>query len=191
MNLTKQEQELLDGIILDDVEVGSHHCEDLFNIPSNTTEIAVIEQRKTELVKCDQYDDKDTEIDEQYQEIYDAAMTAYDSLTTDTQQIEPKYRARNNEVAAIFLNTALSAIKEKAGHKHKKDQHTANVSKISKQSDQPASVTINMSDLIKQMAKEQGSVTKSLGAGQPPVIEEGELVEEEQPPSRKMKKPSQ
>lgn len=190
MKLSKEEQELLDGILLDTVTIGSHHCEDVFNIDSGTTEVATIPTVKHETVKCEIYDDKDSEIDEQYQEIHDAAMTAYESITADVQQIEPKYRARVSEVAAAFLNTALSAVKEKAAHKHKKDQHVSNVKKIEK-GDTPVTINMSMGDLIKQKKLEKGNIAANIAT---PVtvqddndIEDGVIVEDDLPPTRKMK----
>lgn len=192
MKLSKQDQELLDGILLDTTMVGSHHCETVFNIDSGTTELPAVPEVKRETVDCEIYDAKDSEIDEQFQEIHNAAMTAYESITSDVQQIEPKFRARASEVAAAFLNTALSAIKEKAAHKHKKDQHVNNIKKIEKP-EGGVTITMTMADAIKQKKLEKGAVAANISSpsnnASDPVIEDGVLVEEEDdaPPTRKMK----
>lgn len=198
MELTKQEQEILDGIILDrqlvgsndSVQTKSHNCESLFDIQPGSTEVLVptVQPRVTQTVRCEEYDDKDAELDEQFQEVFDAAMTAYDALTEDTSKIEPKYRARNNEVAAAFLNTALAAIKEKAGHKHKKDQIVTKTKQID--TGGGSNITINMADLVKTLQKQNGSVTTSLNTPTTSTnpIEDGEIVEDDSPPpTRKMK----
>ena len=79
-------------------------------------------ERSTELVEAKAYDEKDKEIEEQMQEIYDAAMDAYDDQMGISEQVEGKYKARNAEVAVQFLSAALSAAKEKRGMKEHKDK---------------------------------------------------------------------
>ena len=67
------------------------------------------------------YDTKDSEIEEQFQAVYDKAMDAFDSQVEDSQDIEGKYLARNSEVANQLLTTALQAAKEKASLKQHSD----------------------------------------------------------------------
>lgn len=98
-----------------------HPMEEVLEIEPGTT-IATVVERSTDLIVSDQMDEKDQEIDEQMQEIYDAAMSAFDKQSTDSEIIEPKYRARNQEVAVQFLNTALNAAKEKSTMKQHKDK---------------------------------------------------------------------
>lgn len=103
-----------------------HPLEDIFELPSGTTEL-VVTQRHTELVPCEQFDKKDTEIEEQFQEVYDVAMSTFENAVDliERSETDPKYVARQMEVAAQFLNTALHAAKEKAGLKQSKDRINA------------------------------------------------------------------
>jgi len=53
-----------------------HPLEEIFDIESGTTVITRTE-KTTELVKSDDYDEKDIEIEDQFQEVYDAALAAF------------------------------------------------------------------------------------------------------------------
>ena len=105
-----------------------HPMEDMLDIEPGTTQVPATIERSTELVAHEEFDDKDKEIEEQYQEVYDAAMGAFEQQSMDSEVIEPKYRARNQEVAVQFLNAALQAAKEKGGMKQHKDK--LNVAKV-------------------------------------------------------------
>ena len=99
-----------------------HQLEEVFDIEPGTT-LVETQKSSTELVVAEEYDDKDSEIEEQFQEVYDAAMDAYEGATgSDMQDIEPKYRARNMEVSVQYLNTALNAAKMKSDLKMHKDK---------------------------------------------------------------------
>lgn len=99
-----------------------HQLETVFGIEPGTTPVEV-QQSSTELVPVETYDNKDGEIETQFQEVYNAAMDAYESSTgNEMQDIDPKYRARNAEVAVQYLNTALNAAKHKADMKMHKDK---------------------------------------------------------------------
>ncbi|MNC16470.1 hypothetical protein D3C75_643250 [compost metagenome] len=103
-----------------------HPLEDIFGLPTGTTEVTVI-QRKTELVAHNDFDQKDSEIEEQFQEVYDVAMSTFENQVEMLERAEtdPKYIARQMEVAAQFLNTALSAANAKASLKAQKDKMLA------------------------------------------------------------------
>lgn len=105
------------------VKQAGHPLEDIFGLPSGTTEVTVI-QRNTQLIEHSDFDDKDSEIEEQFQEVYDVAMSTFENQVEMLERAEtdPKYVARQMEVAAQFLNTALAAAKEKASLKTTKDK---------------------------------------------------------------------
>ena len=105
-----------------------HPMEEFLDIEPGTTVVEYQETVPTELVVHTDYDNKDNEIEDQFQEVYDKAMDAFDTQSDITDQVEGKFAARNAEVAAQFLNTALSAAKEKSGMKAHKDK--LDVSKI-------------------------------------------------------------
>ena len=99
-----------------------HPLEEFMGIEKGTTIVEYEESLPTELVAHEQYDDKDNEIEDQFQAVYDKAMEAFDAQSDITDQVEGKFAARNAEVAAQFLNTALNAAKEKGGQKQHKDK---------------------------------------------------------------------
>lgn len=63
----------------------------------------------TELATVPEKDEEDLEIDKKIDEVYDAAISAYNTQTAYTEMIEPRYAARNAEVAANYLSIALNA----------------------------------------------------------------------------------
>lgn len=108
-------------IIETTIKTVDHPLEDFFNIEPNTTQVVKTEQ-KTELVQYEEYDEKDKEIEENFQEIFDKAMNGYETLTDDINGIEGRFRARVSEVAVQHLNTALQAASKKADLKQTKDK---------------------------------------------------------------------
>ncbi|MGI0077160.1 MAG: hypothetical protein ACREAU_07125 [Nitrosopumilaceae archaeon] len=101
----------------------THPLEGVLDIEEHTTTLPAI-QRTTSLVPHTSYDDKDKEIEDQLQEVYDAAIISYDTQQDKAEIGDPKYSARTGEVAALFLNTALSAVQQKIALKKHKDDHT-------------------------------------------------------------------
>jgi hypothetical protein len=97
-----------------EIKTIEHPMEAIFNIEPGTTEVVVEEVVSGELVTLDSYDEKDREIESQFQEVYDTAMTSFADQAGLLLQSDPKYRSRNMEVANAFLNTALSAAREKS-----------------------------------------------------------------------------
>lgn len=59
-------------------------------------------------------DAEDVATDGRFDAVYDAAMETFQNQTAYTEMIEPRYAARNYEVAASFLNIALQAAATKA-----------------------------------------------------------------------------
>ena len=59
-------------------------------------------------------DADDIEIDKNIDTIYEAALGAFNQQTAYTEIIEPRYAARNAEVAAGYLSIALNAVATKA-----------------------------------------------------------------------------
>lgn len=108
-----------------------HPLEEVLDIDSGSTLIPYTESLPTETVEVELYDEKDTEIDGQIQEIYDAAMSAFEAQMEEAELVEGKYKARNGEVAVQFLNAALSAAREKANLKSHKDKIKVSENKIS------------------------------------------------------------
>lgn len=114
----------------EEIEVATQHpMENLLDIEEGSTMVPAI-QRNTDLVVDVQYDDKDVEIEEQFQEVYDLALEAFEAQSAEAELVEGKYKARNGEIAAQYLNTALNAAKEKSSQKMHKDKTTLAANKV-------------------------------------------------------------
>jgi len=59
-------------------------------------------------------DQEDIDTDRKIDEVYDTALNSFQELVAYTQIIEPRYAARNAEVAATYLSLALQAATSKA-----------------------------------------------------------------------------
>lgn len=128
-----------------------HPLDKVFGIEAGTSVIPTI-QRTTELAVVHTYDEKDKEVEGQFQEIYDAAMGAFETQSQETELVEGKYKARSGEVAVQFLNTALEAAKSKSQQKQHKDKLSTVVNKA------PGTVNNNLivadrNDLLKNLRK--------------------------------------
>lgn len=99
-----------------------HPLEQVFDIEPGTTLITREEQKTTELVVADDYDKKDEEIDTQFQEIFDKALSGYERIQDECEDIEPRYLPRMMEVGVQHLKMALDAAEAKAKMKDLKDK---------------------------------------------------------------------
>lgn len=106
------------------VKVIDHPLEEFFDIEPKSTEIEVFDrgEGEGELVTDETYDPKDTEIEEQFQEVYDSAMDGFDELSEEVHRVEGRYKARMGEVSVQHLNAALGAATQKAKLKEHKDK---------------------------------------------------------------------
>ena len=84
-------------------------------LPIVKTELSPEEFDKEERIE-------DIQVDTQLQEIHTAAMQAFYQQHTTSQQVDPKFSARNAEIAAQFLNTALSTISTRVDAKYKRQK---------------------------------------------------------------------
>lgn len=104
----------------------NHPLEQVFDIEQGTTLMPTV-VRTTEIIAVETYDDKDNEIEGQFQEVYDAAMGAFETQFQEAELVEGKYKARSGEVAVQFLNTALQAAQSKSSLKQHKDKLTVDL----------------------------------------------------------------
>jgi hypothetical protein len=65
-------------------------------------------------------DEEDKDINDKIETIYTAAIDAFETQLNSAEFIEARYAARNAEVAAQYLNTALNAVSLKARTKNDK-----------------------------------------------------------------------
>lgn len=70
-------------------------------------------------------DEDDKIIDGKLDAIYDAALETFQQQTEYTQIIEPRYAARNAEVAASYLTIALNAVATRAKVKGDRKRNSA------------------------------------------------------------------
>lgn len=145
-----------------------HPLEEFLNIEPASTEV-VKYQRKTELTPYQEFDDKDTEIEESYQEIYDAAMTGYDNLQEMIDTADTKFAARLGEVSVQHLNVALAAAGKKAHLKENKDKLLARAKAG------PAGKTTNNIVLVEDRNE---LLRRLMGGGEDDNVIEGQIVPE-------------
>jgi hypothetical protein len=104
----------------------NHPLEEVFDLDSGSTyDLVEVEDNymsvNEEQVNKEYEDDtEDKEINEKIETIYSAAMDAYENQTAMVEIMEPRYAARNAEVAANYLNTALNAVALKSKNKIEK-----------------------------------------------------------------------
>jgi hypothetical protein len=72
----------------------------------------------------DNKDADDILVEKRIDEIYDVAMETFNNQTAMLEIVEPRYAARNAEVAANYLNIALAAVNSRA--KVKSDRKKTN-----------------------------------------------------------------
>jgi hypothetical protein len=70
-------------------------------------------------------DAEDIEIDGKIDAVYDAALETFQNQMAYTEIVEPRYAARNAEVAASYLNIALNAASVRAKVKGDRKKSTA------------------------------------------------------------------
>jgi len=137
-----------------EIEVAIEHpLEEVFDIEAGST-IMPRTEKTTVMVEAEEYDDKDSEIEEQFEEIYNYALTGFEDQAAEAELVEGKYKARMMEVGAQLLNTALSAAKEKASLKEHKDKTAIAKGKLGvKTVNNNLIVTADRNDLLKSLLK--------------------------------------
>lgn len=134
-------------------EITNHPLEEVFDIEPNTTIVVRQKKEPTILVDHNLYDDKDKEIEYQLQEIADTALEAFHSQSEVIDDVDSQFIARNQEVAAQYLNTALAAISKKADIKQQKDK----LSKI-KTEKSNNNIIVSRNDLLRALRQEQDPI---------------------------------
>lgn len=151
-----------------------HPLADTFNINQDTYNSDPLEGTDLTLSDGDSYlavpqaalpvtpienDEEDKEISGKIDEIYDAAMDAYQNQTAFVEILEPRYAARNAEVAAGYLNTALNAVSLKAKVKNEKRKLSSPAGFIPYGNNTTNNVVVaDRNQLLKMMAEGKGPV---------------------------------
>lgn len=101
----------------------------------------------------DTLDDEDEVIADQLQSVFDKAIAVFHSQQELTEIVDPKFAARNAEVAGTFLTTALNAVQLRARIKSDKDKQkvNANVGAIINGNVTQNTIVANRNDLIKML----------------------------------------
>ncbi len=134
-----------------EIEVAiDHPLEKLFDLEEGTTVMPRTE-KLTDLVPAEEYDDKDDEIDEQFQEVYDHALSAFEDQSAEAELVEGKYKARTMEVGAMLLNTALAAAKEKSALKQHKDKNAVAKGKLGVKTTNNTLIVADRNTLLRAM----------------------------------------
>jgi hypothetical protein len=130
----------------------THSFESLFDIEEGTT---IIEQDIIPVVhnsECELYDNKDSEIEEQYQIIFNAALQAYSNQIVALERGgDPATNHKVLDVANNFLKTALDSTKAKAELKKSKDK---NIIASSTKNVTNNNLIIDRNELLKQLLKD-------------------------------------
>lgn len=111
----------------------SNPLDELFNTPPTPSaelqEYDQITEGELAELKSDasgpEVDPEDAVIDKKIDDVYDAALAAFNTQTAYTEIIEPRYAARNAEVAANYLNIALNAAATRARVKGDRKRNAA------------------------------------------------------------------
>lgn len=101
----------------------------LFDIEPANTSVTEYEQitegELAEMAKPAEKDAEDMAVDAKIDAVYDAALETFNNQMAYTEIIEPRYAARNAEVAASYLNIALSAANSRARIKNDRKRQAA------------------------------------------------------------------
>ena len=136
-----------------------HPLDDVFNItgevdiPGPGQAIASVADLAGDLPQAqptpDIKDADDVLVEERLDLVYDEALSAFRNLNAYTEVIEPRYAARNAEVAANYLNIALAAATSRA--KVKVDRKRGNQFVPNGQGRNTADIVIANREAILQM----------------------------------------
>lgn len=144
-----------------------HPLEDVFNMEVGSTPLNIEEKydrvEASELMQAmsggqtdeeqptappDLKDDDDVATDKRLDEVYDAAMQTFHNQTAYTEIIEPRYAARNAEVAAQFLGLALNAATAKAKVKSDRKRTNAAFVPFNNQNRQTQNIIADRNELL-------------------------------------------
>ena len=105
------------GISSDEIDIDSQYS--MTEVPRET-----LQSIDPNVPAPDPKDEDDLLVEKRIDEVFDAAMDAFSTQNAYIEVIEPRYAARSAEVAAQYLNIALSAANSRA--KVKTDRKRAN-----------------------------------------------------------------
>lgn len=97
----------------------NHPLENVFGMEAGSVEPSsydIIQSPESEILPAADSapDEDDRVIDKKLDDVYSAAISAYENQTAYAEIVDPKFAARNAEVAANFLTIALAAVNSRA-----------------------------------------------------------------------------
>lgn len=84
----------------------------------------------------------DLHIDEQLEKVYKASMNAFDQQSRLSQEVDPKFSARNAEVAAQYLNIALNSVNSRIDAKYKRNKVKIASANLNKNNEKTSTLVI-------------------------------------------------
>lgn len=139
-----------------------HPLDSVFGITSENFDVdnqySIVEQPNVVAATpmVDVKDEDDVLVEQRIDAVFEAAMDAFETQTSYLDIIEPRYAARNAEVAANYLNIALQAANSRA--KTKTDRKRANQTFIPHGSGNKTTnnvIMANREDILKMMTLDQ------------------------------------
>jgi hypothetical protein len=129
----------------------AHNFESLFDIQESTTLLDIPQTNIVENSECPLYDQKDDEIEQQFQSIYEAALNAYDNqiMMVERGISDPSNNHKVLDVANNFLKTALDSVKAKADLKKNKERNV-NIKNVDNRSINN-NIIMDRNELLKMM----------------------------------------
>jgi hypothetical protein len=129
----------------------AHNFESLFDIQESTTLLDIPQTNIVENSECPLYDQKDDEIEQQFQSIYEAALNAYDNqiMMVERGISDPSNNHKTLDVANNFLKTALDSVKAKADLKKNKERNV-NIKNVDNRSINN-NIIMDRNELLKMM----------------------------------------
>ncbi len=99
--------------------------EELFDIEPGTTEAVIQPPAIKDIDSPEMEDEEDKHVSKQLETVYEYAIESYEQQTNTVQSIDPKFAARNAEVAAQYLKIALDAADTRAKNKNSRKKINA------------------------------------------------------------------
>jgi hypothetical protein len=150
---------------MNEVNLTTSGLENVFGIESGTTISKVQPQQTTEIMSTDDTDtfslinEEDRAVSSQLSTIYGYAIDAFEQQTQMVQEVDPKFAARNAEVAAQYLTIALNSVNTRAKVRHEK-------LKLKVEGSGPSTVNNNLivadrNEILKMLANQPTNIIES------------------------------
>lgn len=133
----------------DDLKFMESPLEDIFGIEKGST-LSPIQVKDPDIVD-EGKDAEDKAIASQLATVYDYALESFETQTQLVNTVDPKFAARNSEVAALYLRIALDSVNTRAKIKTNKDK--LNIIKDKQGSSNPDLITADRNELLRLFNK--------------------------------------